>query len=218
MAAMIPLPRLPTDGTAAGDDWFRIGRMKLDAESGGGGRGLRTRSGRPLRRRVQVGAATLATSVYVAVTSMIAGGLFVPLPTLPVLNEVPKPDAAHRARPLDPEHGPGLGKISYYAHRLAGRPTASGESFDPEALTMAHPTLPFGTLVKVTSLRNQRSVVLTVNDRGPFTGARIADVSPAAARLLGMIRAGLVTARIEVLDPVLSPAAGSRQAPSRPAR
>ena len=110
------------------------------------------------------------------------------------------------------------GKISYYATRFAGRPTASGELFDPEAMTMAHPHLPFGTLVRVTTLRTGRSVVLTVNDRGPFHGARIADVSPAAARLLGMIRKGLVRARLEVLDPILSPAAGSRRGPSRPAR
>lgn len=110
------------------------------------------------------------------------------------------------------------GQISYYAMRFAGRPTASGEAFDPEAMTMAHPNLPFGTLVRVTTLRTGRSVVLTVNDRGPFHGARIADVSPAAARLLGMIRKGLVRARLEVLDPILSPAAGSRREPSRPAR
>lgn len=110
------------------------------------------------------------------------------------------------------------GKISYYAMQFAGRPTASGETFDPEAMTMAHPHLPFGTLVRVTALGSGRSVVLTVNDRGPFHGARIADVSPAAARLLGMIRKGLVRARLEVLDPILSPAAGSRREPSRPAR
>lgn len=110
------------------------------------------------------------------------------------------------------------GQISYYAMRFAGRPTASGEVFDPDAMTMAHPKLPFGTLVRVTALRTGRSAVLTVNDRGPFHGARIADVSPAAARLLGMIRKGLVRARLEVLDPILSPAAGSRPEPSRPAR
>ena len=115
---------------------------------------------------------------------------------------------------LDHEHG----RISYYAERFAGRPTASGELFDPDAMTMAHPSLPFGTLVRVTALRTGRSVVLKVNDRGPFHGARIADVSPAAARLLGMIRKGLVRARLEVIDPILSPAAGSRQGPIRPTR
>jgi rare lipoprotein A len=115
-------------------------------------------------------------------------------------------------------HAPFEGRISYYAREFAGRLTASGEVFDPEAMTMAHPTLPFGTLVRVTTLHGGRSVVLKVNDRGPFHGRRIADVSPAAARLLGMIRAGLVKARIEVIEPLLSPAAGSRQEPSRSRR
>lgn len=124
-------------------------------------------------------------------------------------------DAAPAA--LDP-HAPFEGRISYYAHEFAGRLTASGELFDPEAMTMAHPTLPFGTLVRVTTLHGGRSVVLKVNDRGPFHGRRIADVSPAAARLLGMLRAGLVKARIEVIDPLFSPAAGSRPEASRSRR
>ena len=111
-----------------------------------------------------------------------------------------------------------VGTISYYAEHFAGRPTASGEPFDPHAMTMAHPSLPFGTLVRVSTSNGQRSVILTVNDRGPFHGGRIADVSPAAARLLGMIRKGLAKARLEVLEMELSPAAGSRPAPSRPAR
>lgn len=120
--------------------------------------------------------------------------------------------------PLGADHGPSQGRISYYARSLAGRPTASGEIFDPGAMTMAHPTLPFGTLVRVTAQHNQRSVILTVNDRGPFVGKRIADISPAAAKLLGMIRAGLATARIEVLDPAISSAVESRQGPSHPNR
>jgi rare lipoprotein A len=66
-------------------------------------------------------------------------------------------------------------------------------------MTMAHPTLPFGTKVKVTNLRNGRSVVLTVNDRGPFVGKRIADLSQAAAATLGILRRGIAHARLEVL-------------------
>jgi rare lipoprotein A len=64
---------------------------------------------------------------------------------------------------------------------------------------MAHPSLPFGTRVRVTNLRNGRSVVLRVNDRGPFIGARIADLSQAAASALGMLRRGIAHARIEVV-------------------
>lgn len=91
------------------------------------------------------------------------------------------------------------GRLSYYGHHLAGRTTASGERFDPEAMTMAHVDLPLGTLVRVTNPRNRRSVVLRVNDRGPSVPGRIGDVSLAAARQLGMLRLGVLKARLEVL-------------------
>lgn len=93
------------------------------------------------------------------------------------------------------------GRVSLYAHEFAGRPTASGERFDPEALTMAHRTLPFGTRVRVTNLRNQRSVEVVVNDRGPFVRGRIADLSLAAARRIGMVADGVVDALIEIVAP-----------------
>ena len=91
------------------------------------------------------------------------------------------------------------GVVSWYGEQFHERPTASGELFDATAMTMAHPTLPFGTKVRVTNLRNGRSVVVRVNDRGPFVGTRIADVSAAAAASLGMLRRGLARARIEIL-------------------
>lgn len=91
------------------------------------------------------------------------------------------------------------GLVSWYGAQFHDRPTASGELFDAAAMTMAHPTLPFGTRVKVTNLRNGRSVVLRVNDRGPFVGSRIADLSQAAASYLGMMRRGIARVRIEVL-------------------
>ncbi|KQP13173.1 septal ring lytic transglycosylase RlpA family protein [Pseudorhodoferax sp. Leaf267] len=91
------------------------------------------------------------------------------------------------------------GRLSYYSHKLAGRKTASGEPFDPQALTMAHKTLPFGTLVRVTNPRNQRSVVVRVNDRGPWSPWRVGDVSLAAARELGITARGVVDARLEVV-------------------
>jgi rare lipoprotein A len=91
------------------------------------------------------------------------------------------------------------GLVSWYGAAFHSRPTASGERFDSGELTMAHPSLPFGTRVKVTNLRNGRSVVVRVNDRGPFVGTRIADLSHAAADQIGMIRRGIVRARIEVL-------------------
>jgi rare lipoprotein A len=91
------------------------------------------------------------------------------------------------------------GLVSWYGQHFHARPTASGEPFDATAMTMAHPTLPFGTQVKVTNLRNGRSVVLTVNDRGPFVGSRIADLSQAAAAYLGILRRGIAHLRLEVL-------------------
>jgi rare lipoprotein A len=92
------------------------------------------------------------------------------------------------------------GLVSWYGAAFHDRPTASGEKFDSGALTMAHPSLPFGTMVKVTNLRNGRSVVVRVNDRGPFVGRRIADLSQAAATEIGMMRRGIARVRIEVLQ------------------
>ncbi len=97
-----------------------------------------------------------------------------------------------------------------YGAELAGRKTASGELFDPAGLTMAHRTLPFGTRVRVTNLANQRSVEVVVNDRGPFVYGRIADLSTAAARRLGMVADGVVEALLQILQPAEKPAAGDR--------
>jgi rare lipoprotein A len=91
------------------------------------------------------------------------------------------------------------GRLAYYGAKFAGLKTANGERFDPDALTMAHRTLPFGTLVKVTNLANRRSVVVRVNDRGPAVRSRLADVSHAAAQRLRMLGAGVVKARFEVV-------------------
>jgi len=91
------------------------------------------------------------------------------------------------------------GLVSWYGKHFHARPTASGEPFDATAMTMAHPTLPFGTQVKVTNPRNGRSVVLRVNDRGPFVGSRIGDLSQAAAAYLGILSRGIAHVRLEVL-------------------
>ncbi|MGD9944991.1 MAG: septal ring lytic transglycosylase RlpA family protein [Burkholderiaceae bacterium] len=92
------------------------------------------------------------------------------------------------------------GRVSFYGKRFAQRATASGERFDPDDLTMAHRSLPFGSTVKVTNLRNRRSVIVRVNDRGPHLRSRIADVSLGAARMLGMLRHGVIDARLEILS------------------
>ena len=91
--------------------------------------------------------------------------------------------------------------MSLYGEDFAGKTTANGETFDPDKLTMAHRTLPFGTRVRVTNLENQRSVVVTVNDRGPFVAGRIADLSLGAARQIGMVASGVVDAVLEIIQP-----------------
>jgi len=93
----------------------------------------------------------------------------------------------------------GVGRASYYGERFRGRRTASGERFNPDHLTAAHRTLPFGTRLRVTNVRNGRSVVVRVTDRGPFHGRRVLDLSKAAARRIGMIAAGTARVRMERL-------------------
>jgi rare lipoprotein A len=93
------------------------------------------------------------------------------------------------------------GLAAYYADTLHGNPTASGEPYDKSALTAAHKSLPFGTIVRVTSLSNRRSVEVRINDRGPFKGRhRIIDLSRAAAERLDMISAGVIGVRIEIVS------------------
>ena len=92
------------------------------------------------------------------------------------------------------------GSASFYGKRFHGKPTASGARFDMHALTAAHRTLSFGTRVKVTNRRNGRSVVVTINDRGPRHRGRIIDLSRAAARKLEMLDSGLAPVRLRVLD------------------
>jgi rare lipoprotein A len=107
--------------------------------------------------------------------------------------------ASTRARP---PARPGLtqtGRASWYGHAHHGRRTASGERFDMHALTAAHPTLPFGTRLRVVNLANDRQVRVRVNDRGPWVAGRILDLSYAAARALGAINAGVIPVRLTVL-------------------
>ncbi|MGH7731571.1 MAG: septal ring lytic transglycosylase RlpA family protein [Candidatus Eiseniibacteriota bacterium] len=92
-----------------------------------------------------------------------------------------------------------VGVASYYAHGHQGRRTASGERFEMGEMTAAHRTLPFGTRVRVTNLANGRWTVVRINDRGPFKGRRIIDVSYAAARELGMVGTGTARVRLEVV-------------------
>ena len=93
----------------------------------------------------------------------------------------------------------GGGTASWYGREFAGRRTASGERFDPAGYTAAHRTLPFGSRVRVTSASG-RSVVVRINDRGPFHGGRVIDLSEAAAAELGIVRAGSGHVELALLD------------------
>ena len=91
------------------------------------------------------------------------------------------------------------GTAAYYANRFHGRKTSSGHLYDKNAMTAAHRSIPLGTWVRVTHQRNGNSVVVQVNDRGPFAGKRIIDLSLAAATDLGMLRKGTAPVLLEVL-------------------
>lgn len=93
-----------------------------------------------------------------------------------------------------------IGRASWYGHEFASRRTASGARFDPSRLTGAHRTLPLGARVRVTNLHNGRSVLITINDRGPFYLKRDIDLSLGAARAIGMVERGVARVRIEVLE------------------
>lgn len=120
---------------------------------------------------------TLAEEAAVATAVDTAPALTEPAPAVPA-------EEAPRFEPI------GSGMASYYGNELAGARTASGERFNPSALTAAHRTLPFGSKVRVTFAKTGESVIVTINDRGPFHGNRVIDLSEAAAEQIGLARAG----------------------------
>ena len=110
----------------------------------------------------------------------------------------PRPDpSTAKKTPAAPATLPQTGRASWYGSQHHGKRTASGAIFDQTKLTAAHPSLPFGTRVKVTNLSNGKSVEVEITDRGPYAGNRIIDVSRAAANALGMIESGTATVRLE---------------------
>lgn len=111
----------------------------------------------------------------------------------------PRPKALAPLRTLSPAYRT-TGVASWYGPGFHGRRTASGEVFDMNAMTAAHRTLPFGTQVLVTNLANNTSLNLIINDRGPFVGKRIIDVSREAAEQLGFLDDGLTQVRVVALE------------------
>jgi rare lipoprotein A len=113
-----------------------------------------------------------------------------------------------RLRPV--VNGVQSGIASWYGQEFHGRPTSNGEIYNMHDLTAAHRTLPFGTVVEITNLQNGRSVMVRINDRGPFVGNRIIDLSYAAARMLDMVGPGTIPVRLEVVKEVSPAPAGQR--------
>ncbi|MFY9644721.1 MAG: septal ring lytic transglycosylase RlpA family protein [Terriglobales bacterium] len=111
-----------------------------------------------------------------------------------------------------PTRGYQVGTASWYGEQFQGKQTASGEPFDMRDFTAAHPSLPLGTFVKVTNLRNGRAVVVRINDRGPVVDDRIIDVSYNAARALGFHERGTQRVRLDLYQPT-----NRRSADSQPA-
>jgi rare lipoprotein A len=119
------------------------------------------------------------------------------------------PTSAARATPLSDdgaEENTKVGTASWYGGNEAGRRTASGAIFDPTQLTAAHRTLPLGTCVRVTNLGTGHFVIVLIIDRGPYIPGRIIDLSEGAARMLGMLRAGLAQVRIDIVASCLKEA------------
>ncbi|WP_435417270.1 septal ring lytic transglycosylase RlpA family protein [Parerythrobacter aurantius] len=148
--------------------------------------------------------AQASTPVAAAATSEFAASFesfeALPLPPQPQGDAVdmqsfePPVEAEPETRSL------GMGIASYYAAKFHGRRTASGERFDNGAMTAAHRSLPFGTLVRVTNPRTGASVIVRINDRGPFTKGRTIDLSRAAAEQVGIVAAGHGTVEIEIVE------------------
>jgi rare lipoprotein A len=117
----------------------------------------------------------------------------------PAYNNKPAPAYRDNYAPMQANRPLATGRASYYASQYQGRRTASGETYNMYDMTAAHPNLPFGTPIRVTNLENGRSVVVRVNDRGPFKPGRVVDVSLAAAQQLGLILNGSANVQVDVL-------------------
>lgn len=133
--------------------------------------------------------ATAAVCLVLAFTLSACGSVELPPPPPPPLPPAPP-------QPYFDQ----VGIASWYGSRHHGRRTASGERFDMRAMTAAHRTLPMDTVVRVTNLENDRTVMVRINDRGPYVPGRVIDLSSEAARALGMRRKGLARVRIEAYE------------------
>jgi rare lipoprotein A len=146
--------------------------------------------------------AALCLAGSLLASAALAQGASAPAPAASKAVEAAAPAAPAVKAPAAPAAATGdamSGTAAWYGRKFNGRKTASGQRFNASALTAAHPSLPFGSRVKVTNTKNKRSVVVVINDRGPTTPGRIVDVSQAAAQRLGFTRAGTTDVTLEVV-------------------
>jgi rare lipoprotein A len=146
-------------------------------------------------------------STLATLLSLVAGMAAGPVPNASQVTKVPpktpsgKGQKHVRKAPVSVEAKPyQVGMASWYGKQFHGRATASGEDFDMFELTAAHRQIPLGTYVKVTNLRNGKSIVVRVNDRGPYVGDRVIDLSYGAARMLSF-RSGVEKVRLDIIHP-----------------
>ena len=166
-----------------------------------------TSSKTSLRVWLLAGASSVALTVgVVAVTTRtVHADAPLPLPAataplaVPVVSATPAVLAAHQ--PVESAAAHALhGLASWYGGRFNGRPTASGERYDMNAMTACHPTLPFGSKVRVVNLDNHRSVVVRITDRGDLIKGRVIDLSYGAAKQLALLKPGIAPVKLEVLS------------------
>lgn len=148
---------------------------------------------------VKGGDSTATTADSLGLTDSDAGHTAAMVAGTPARERVASKTPAEKTVRSENGRALGSGEASYYGHEFEGRSTASGEAFDPAALTAAHRTLPFGSKVRVTNAHNGRSVVVRINDRGPFVEDRLIDVSSGAAKHLGMVQSGTARVMLELL-------------------
>ena len=143
-----------------------------------------------IAKKMALCAAVLAVSACAANEAPVIQTAAAPKVVTPVMHKTLPPTVSEIA----------IGEASWYGPKFHGRTTASGEPFDMNRMTAAHRTLPFGTRVRVINEETGRSVVVRVNDRGPFAGSRIIDLSRAAAEKIGLRSQGVGVVKLEVLS------------------
>lgn len=149
---------------------------------------------------MKIRTAIISTFVFISGSALLPTGWA--QTAQPAANSASAADASPKApaKPSASEASDSMsGTAAWYGRKFNGRRTASGQRFNAGAMTAAHPSLAFGTRVRVTNTSNKRSVVVVINDRGPTTPGRILDVSQAAAKKLGFTRAGTTQVTLEVV-------------------